>query len=434
MRATLSDLPLLRNIPDHPRWLYLDLNSYFASVEQHLQPRLRGRPVAVVPIRDTDTTCAIAASYEAKALGIRTGTMIYEARKICPSLQIVPARHDRYVDYHHRILDEINRHLPITRVCSIDEVACRLPPTVQAPEAALTLARNIKRGIHDNVGESLKSSIGIGPNRLLAKIASNLQKPDGLTLLTKRDLPEKILHLSLRDLPGIGRNMERRLHRAGITNLQGLWDIAPKQARKIWGSVEGERFWYALHGVDLGEEMETTRRSVGHSHVLEPAMRPPERARLVARRLTTKAASRLRREGYYAGALSLYARYEGAGRWRSDLKFPAAQDNFTFLKALNKLWAEMIRQDRPKRLKHVAVSLFGLTPEQEIMPDLFDRLHDPLHTKQQRHIRLSQAMDKVNAKYGLDTVVLGSLPQPLARFTGTKIAFTRIPEREEFHE
>jgi DNA polymerase-4 len=107
------------------RWLYVDFNSYFASVEQQLRPELRGQPIAVVPV-ETDSTCAIAASYEAKAFGVKTGTPIYEAKRLCPGLTCVLARHERYVEFHHRLIEEIERHIPVTAVCSIDEVASRL--------------------------------------------------------------------------------------------------------------------------------------------------------------------------------------------------------------------------------------------------------------------------------------------------------------------
>src|SRR5579871_2157339 len=106
MSGTSQDTAL--HAPFAYRWLYIDFNSYFASVEQQLQPRLRGKPVAVVPVA-TDSTCAIAASYEAKAYGVKTGTPIYEAKKMCPGLICVLAQHERYVDYHHRILDEVNQ-------------------------------------------------------------------------------------------------------------------------------------------------------------------------------------------------------------------------------------------------------------------------------------------------------------------------------------
>jgi len=426
-------------IPMALRWLYIDLNSYFASVEQQLQPHLRGKPVVVVPTSGTDSTCAIAASYEAKALGIKTGTMIYEARRLCPDLRIVPARHDKYVDFHHQIMTEIDHHIPLTKICSIDEVACRLMGAEQEKDNATALARRIKQGIVDNVGVCLRSSVGIAPNRFLSKVASNLQKPDGLTVLEGHNLPGHLLHLSLRDLPGIGRKMEQRLTSAGITSLQSFWDLAPKHARRIWHSVEGERFWYALHGVEVAEPPETKRHTIGHSHVLAPRMRPQHKARMVARRLTVKAVTRLRRLGFYASFYNLYVRYDHHGpkqqtRWQAHVKLPPAQDNFTFLKALNDLWDDMSRAENSPRIKHIAVALYGLVHEDDIMPDMFTRLNDPVERNQQKNSRLSKAMDMINGKYGLDTIVIGSLPEPLSPHTGSKIAFTRIPEKAEFHE
>src|ERR1700722_17937971 len=105
--------------PTGLRWLYVDFNSYFASVEQELNPALRGKPVAVVPV-ETDATCAIAASYEAKAFGIKTGTPNYEAKRMCPGLICVVGHHENYVDYHHRIIKEVENHIPVAAVCSID--------------------------------------------------------------------------------------------------------------------------------------------------------------------------------------------------------------------------------------------------------------------------------------------------------------------------
>ena len=94
-------------------WLYLDFNSYFATIEQQIKPKIRNKPVVVVPTI-TDSTCAIAASYEAKAYGIKTGTMIYKAKKLCPNLICIKANHQNYVNYHHKLLYEINKHIPVS--------------------------------------------------------------------------------------------------------------------------------------------------------------------------------------------------------------------------------------------------------------------------------------------------------------------------------
>ena len=277
------------------RWLYLDLNSYFASVEQQLVPELRGRPVAVAPVH-TDSTSAIAASYEAKAFGIRTGTPIWEAKAKCRDLIVVPARHEEYVRFHHRVIAEVARHIPVTAVCSIDEVACRLCDNENARNGVEALARRIKAGIAANVGTELRSSIGVAPNRLLAKMAADMEKPDGLTVLDAAAIGPRLRALQPGDIPGVGRNMERRLAAAGVVTMERILSLDAREARRVWGSVWGERLHWLLRGADLPER-ETQRRTIGHSHVLGPDTRAPERARLVARRLCLKAATRLRRMG-----------------------------------------------------------------------------------------------------------------------------------------
>src|ERR1039458_5522775 len=106
-------------------WLFVDLNSYFASVEQQVRPELRGRPVGVVPMM-ADTTCCIAASYEAKTFGVRTGTIVADAKRMCPEIVLVEGRHEIYTEYHHRVVEAVESCVPVTAVCSIDEMACRL--------------------------------------------------------------------------------------------------------------------------------------------------------------------------------------------------------------------------------------------------------------------------------------------------------------------
>ena len=414
------------------RWLYVDFNSYFASVEQQLDPALRGKPIAVVPVQ-TDATCAIAASYEAKAFGIKTGTPIYEAKKMCKDLICVLAQHEAYVDYHQRILDEVNNHIPVTMVCSIDEVACRLMSNENSPERATAIAHSIKRGLAANVGAFVKCSIGIAPNRYLAKVATDIQKPDGLTFLSASDLPQKLYTLALRDLPGIGRNMEARLLQKGITDLRTLCHLDTRQMRKAWGSVWGERMWYYLRGVELPDE-ETERSSIGHSHVMSPELRAPEKARYVARRLTLKAASRLRRMDYVASAISLSIRVENGPRYEASAPCWQANDSPTFLHLLDAMWAHIMREAGAIRIKKISVTLSRLTEAGSLQPELFNTIPEADLLARAKAERMSRALDVLNQKYGRDTILLGMLPSEGRSFSGTKIAFTRIPDKEEFLE
>lgn len=441
--------PATTTSPDparHPlRWLFLDLNSYFASVEQQLRPELRGRPVVVSPA-ESEYTSAIAASQEAKAHGIKTGTMIAEARAKCPGLVVVQARHDVYVRFHHRIVEEVWNHIPVTKVCSVDEMGCALMGRERLAENAVQIAGRIKDGLRRNVGDVLTCSIGLAPSRMLAKVAADMQKPDGLTILQSHDLPGKIADLKLSDFPGIGWNMVRRLAGRGIGDVADLWAMTARQMRQAWGSVEGERFWHALHGFDVPDPP-TRKSSIGHSHVLAKPMRDPQAARLVARRLLLKAATRLRRMDYAAGALILHATFEShqpadpwsRGKWRDaeswsqEVRFQPSQDTAFFLSRVDELWERLLRDHAGRRLQVVGVVLQGLCPADAVVRDLFAP-EEPGVGEAGRGVKLFGAVDSLNRKFGQDTVALGVLPGRIAKYVGAKIAFNRIPDLAEFDE
>ncbi len=274
-------------------WLFVDLNSYFASVEQEARPELRGRPVGVVPMM-ADTTCCIAASYEAKAFGVRTGTIVADAKRMCPEIVLVEGRHELYTEYHHRIVEAVESCVPVTAVCSIDEMACRLMGRERALRAALDLGIRVKQTIRERVGPMLRSSVGLATNRYLAKVASDMEKPDGLVALPLDILPEALRGLTLRDLPGIGARTEKRLNEKGIRTMDDLLALDCEQAGEIWGSVWGERLWHWLRGEDFEMAETEHQKSISHSHVLAPEMRTAEKAWAVAHKLLHKAAMRLR--------------------------------------------------------------------------------------------------------------------------------------------
>lgn len=415
------------SITEHS-WLFLDLNSYFASVEQQRHPALRGKPVAVVPMM-TDHTCAIAASYEAKAYGIKTGTNIGEAKKMCPQLRCILAGHNHYVEYHHKIVDEFTMHTPLNKIWSVDEMSSRLPPNKRTPEAASALATRIRQGIWKNVGECINCSIGIASNSYLAKVATDMKKPNGLVVLDQTNLRDKLFALDLIDLPGININMEARLRKAGIATVEQLWNISPKHARMVWGGVGGERFWYNLHGYDV-PDLQTSPSMIGHSRILDPELRHPDKARQVARRLTVKAATRLRRKEYFATRFYLSARIDDTQKWSGEITLHPAQDTFSFLEHMEDMWAIMMDETRPCKIRKIAVTMHGLKKAEEISLDMFHT-----ETRQsQRNESLSKTIDKINEKYGAETLQLGPSPKTSAGHLGTKIAFSRVPEMAEFHE
>lgn len=416
------------------RWLFLDLNSFFASAEQQMNPKLRGRPVIVRPA-PSEYTCAIAASYEARPFGIRTGIQVAEARRLCPELVVVEARPDIYVDWHLRVMAEIDRHIPIWKVCSIDEAACQLTGAERRIEAAVALAQRIQAGVLSNVGECLRSSVGLAPSRFLAKTACGMQKPAGLTVLRADALPGPLLDLPLSQFPGIGHRMRARLAAAGVTDTAGLWAIDRHHARRIWNSIEGERIWRGLHGLDSQEPPVRPQASISHSHVLAASMRTPDQARMVARRLVVKCGARLRRLGLAGASLSLFLDMKDGGdrpgNHSLSCPVPPTRDTFVLLRALDTLWDEAMKGQPRRRITYVGVGVSNLKSLDAFAPDLFSQ--GPDENGGARSLRLSKALDSLNRRYGKDTVSIGPKGD-LPAYVGAKIAFSRIPDTEEFHE
>lgn len=396
------------------QWIVIDLNCFFAACEQQEDPRLRGKPVAVAPMI-TDSTCVLAASYAAKARGIKTGTMIKEAKRMCPGLVVVQARPQLYVDYHHRIFNTVEKCIPVADVLSVDEVACQLDKTQRTPEAITKLAHQIKSLIRTNVGECLTSSIGAASNRLLAKLGSDMMKPDGLTILSPEQMPHPILHLNIEALCGIGAHMGMRLRHAGIDTMQKLWDTDDREMRRIWGSVVGARFHALLHGVDLPAPLKP-RRSIGHQHVLAPEHRHMSAALLVMRRLLARAADRLRHDNFYCCRLIIDIKWTSdLGYWVAERKFSETCSTGQLNHVLMALWADV----PPQKPLRVGVTLTGLVASSHHQFNLFEL------PKSQA---LTTAIDKLNDKYGSGTIDFGVLMPPMT----SKIAFQRVPDLREF--
>ncbi|MFM9959261.1 MAG: Y-family DNA polymerase [Phycisphaerales bacterium] len=404
--------------------LFIDFNSYFASVEQHLRPELRGRPVAVVPL-ESDFTSVIAASYEAKAFGVRTGTRVGEARGMCPGLVLVRSRTGEYVRVHHRLIEAIDGVIPVGAVHSIDEMSCRLAPSERSPEAARAVALRVKRSIASHVGETMRCSIGIAPNRMLAKTASDMMKPDGLVVLDEADLPRALYRLELDDFAGIGPRMLARLNAAGVTSVEQLCAKSRSEMVALWKSVVGAA-WYAwLRGEESHEESETPRRSIGHQHVLAPEKRGPEATRAVALRLLQKAAARARALGYAAGEMTVWTRHTDRTRWHRVARLGDRRDTPGLVDAFASMWAA-----RPRELAHVStrtvgVTLHGLVAEHSRTLPLFEN--------ERRASELSDVMDKLNSKYGPSTVYLGAMQQAKDA-APSRIAFRSIPGLHEIEK
>ncbi len=411
--------------PETIERLYLDFDGFFASVMQQVYPSLRGRPVGVVPFAGTNRTCVIACSKEAKALGCHNVMNVPDALKLCPDLVLAPQEPDLFRRAHNALLSEISAVIAIDAIKSIDELTCRLDkPQIKAPK---DLAQKIKQRLAKYIGPYITCSIGMAANRQLAKIAGKQNKPDGVTIWSPDMMPKPLLPLPFDDIPGVGRRMERRLLACHISNMAELLATSPKQMRKIWNNVTGERLWYALHGYDVQAEP-SQRGMFGHGRVLPPEMRSLKAARDIARLLLIKAARRLRRERFYASGLWLWLSVRN-GSWTDKRSLPIVNDDQAILSALTSLWAQAERE-LPFRITvyRVHVTLIDLSPAHQRQLDLF--LNDD--QVRQKAENITHAMDVLNKRYSKTVVSYGYWSPPKGGHVGGKISYTRIPRAEDF--
>jgi len=402
--------------------LYVDFNSYFASVEQQLRPELRGKPIGVLAVM-AETTCCIAASYEAKAFGIKTGTSVRDARALCKDMIFVEARPPLYVQFHHKLIAIVESCTHVEKVLSIDEMVCKLTGSQQVPENALKLAAKIKHALLKEAGGYIRCSIGIAPNTFLSKVASNMQKPDGCVMIQDHELPQRLFGLKLRDLNGIGAQMEARLNRYKISTVEQLYTANRQQLQTAWGSIEGERMFDKLRGVEP-YYVKNARSSLGHSHVLPPEQRNFIGAKAVLHRLLQKASMRMRSYELLTSSISVKIKLRGSHfervpSWGLESKLSPTDNTRTLIEVM-----ELFLQHYPHTDNipyAVGVGFSGLVTADEVARDLFQI--EPLENEQ----KLNKTLDKLNLKFGKNTIYFGGAHDAL-KDAPMRIAFNHIPD------
>lgn len=396
--------------------LYVDFNSYFASVEQQLVPELRGKPIGVLAVM-AETTCCIAASYEAKAFGIKTGTGVRDARKLCPDMIFVEARPPLYVEFHHKLIQIVESCTHVEQVLSIDEMVCKLTGSQQMPENALKLAARIKREMAKQY-PFIKCSIGIAPNTFLAKTASNMHKPDGCVMIESNELPQRLFDLRLRDLNGIGKQMEARLNRYKITTVEQLYAANKSQLQTAWGSVEGERMYDKLRGLEP-HYVKNARSSLGHSHVMPPEQRNPIGAKAVLHRLLQKSCMRMRSYELLVSKISIKVKFREMPSWGMESAISPTDNTLRLIEALETFWLHY--PNTKFEPVAVGISFSGLVTADEVARDLFQIL--PLENEK----KLNKAIDTLNLKFGKNTIYFGGAHDAL-KDAPMRIAFGHIPD------
>ncbi len=368
--------------------LLIDMDAFFASVEQQCNPALRGKPVAVVG--QGKRTVVTTASYEARACGVKTGMTVPEALKTCPQLIIVKGDNAKYTHTSQELEELYLRYTPLVEIYSVDEAFLDVTGSAHLFGGPESLARQIKGEIGKLFG--ITATVGIGPNRVVAKVAAELSKPDGLRMLTPEDVPSVWKELPVGRLWGVGPALARKLNAMGINTAYQLGQ-APLGLLKAHFGFMGVHLKALGMGLDPTEGIRTSARSIGHSTTLPRDIEDEREIRQVLLRLSEMVGSRARIHGYEGNVVALTVRTSSFITLTRRRSF-SVRTNDTHLiyeKAL-----EIFRETRieePVRLLGVALS--GLSPvagQSLLLPEM------------QKRRRLMQVVDEINHRHGLFTV------------------------------
>jgi DNA polymerase-4 len=377
-----------------PQILHIDLNSCFATVEQQARPMLRGRPLGVTN-RLTKNACVVAASYEAKARGVKVGMTFSQAKLLAPDLIMVETDPPKYHYVYKKLVGIMKSYSPDIGMKSIDEGVIDFHGTRaninRRPLAVI--GQEIKQRLRDEVGAWMKCNVGIAPNRFLAKTAASLHKPDGLDVITHKNLRWTLAGMKLTDLTGIAERNQARLNAAGIhTPLQFLEAPSELLVRRVFGSICGEDWHKRLRGWEV-DNVEFETKTVGRQFVMDEWQPSEETLHSRLSHLCETTAMKLRYRGIY-----LYLLYANGDVWseRKMFKTPVSIGADVYRRAL------LLFNRRPKDdwVRMMAVSCYRLEPSNLNQTSLLEEFN--------KEVWLSEAIDTINSQYGEFTVTYAS--------------------------
>ena len=399
--------------------MHIDLNSCFATIEQQANPLLRGKPIAVAAYT-TGNGCIVAPSVEAKALGIKCGMPVREGRQLCANLLVLPPDPWKYRFINRKLLHLFRAYSTNVEVKSIDEMNLNLGHSISLKRGLHVIGREIKEAIRREIGEWMTVSIGIAPNRFLAKQAANLHKPDGLDEINATNLRMILAGMELTDLFGIKDRNKARLYRVGIYTPLDMLDASPQLLMAAFESIVGYYWHLRLHGWEI-DDVDFERKSIGHSHALKNQRAgPAEIARLLCK-LTEKMGRRMRRLGYAARGVYMAFLYADNSHWhkRAMTATPLFDSNEIY-KRVMQLFAAA---PQGKPIHTLSVSCYGLVREPLQQLSLLEDV--------QKKRALTNALDAINERWG-DFTITPAVMMGMEDTILDRVAYGGVKELEEF--
>jgi DNA polymerase-4 len=385
--------------------MYIDMNCFFASCEQQANPELRGKPIGVCT-HESPMACVIAPSHEAKQTGVKTGMRLNECRQLCPDIIPIVARPFLYRKAHIRIMDILQRYCDDVLPKSIDEAVLNLTSYRMVYKNPFELAGRIKEDLakhkdEGGVGEYVKCSIGIAPNTFLAKLATDIEKPNGLVQITPENIDGHLSKLTLRDLPGIASGNERRLVRIGIRTPLEMRHASEALLRKAFGGIVGH-YWHRRLNFGEVDMYSNNFRTMSATRTIsreQRASRQTMESMLIA--LCTKLEQRMMKQSVFCNEASFFIRYLDGTGWDVQIRFAQPVQDAMELRSYIRDRIAVYEKETERillsdQVRNLGVAIQNFRSDTIMQYSLFDN--------RIRHDTLRKAMYNIKDKYGKDTI------------------------------
>ncbi|GAC1386802.1 MAG: DNA polymerase IV [Candidatus Saccharimonadales bacterium] len=407
-----------------PLTMHVDMNSCFATMEQQANPLLRGRPIAVVAYA-SPWGCIIAPSIEAKQQGVKTGMRVRDGQALCADLVIVQSHPPLYRDAHLRFKRIFESYTSAVTPLSIDEAVIDFRGSqVIKHKSMVDIGYEIKRRVHDEIGEWVRVNVGIAPNRFLAKTAAGLHKPDGLDVITHDNLRAVYAGMTLLDITGINYRNQARLNLWGIRTPLEFLDAPIRILRKlVFEAITGYYWHLRMRGWEV-DAHDWQRRTIGHNYTLQDRTNQTVMLPRFLMKLCEKVGRRLRANSYVAKGVHVWVMYEDGDFWHKGMLtgcyLYTTKDIYFYADELLK------RRSYGKTIVKMGVTTYALQP---FMPEQINMFAGQYGDEK----ALSRALDAVNDRYG-DMVVGSALLANMGGFVLDRIAFGGVKDLHELYE
>ncbi|MFA7301262.1 MAG: hypothetical protein WC069_03065 [Candidatus Shapirobacteria bacterium] len=373
--------------------MHVDINSCFASIEQLANPLLQGKPVAVAAYKN-DNAVILAASREAKLLGIKTGTKVGEAKKICPKIVVLPPDTKKYRDINIKLKNVLSCFCGSVVAKSIDEFTLNFNNSQEKDLEKVAI--KIKEKIANNIGGWLTVSIGIGPNRFLAKTASNLQKPDGLVIINSENFENIYKGLDLQKLHGINWRTKLRLQINGVNDVWDFYLADINKLKSIFHSIMANYWYYRLRGIEVDGKDNLIEKTYSGMFSLKVRAKNKEELLPIIYQIAVKISKKLLKRKRKAGKLILILKCK-LGWWQKIIKLSQALDGSFEIYKKTSIKVDDNFNDEVSKIILIACE-----------PEIRNGRQIDIFGVGENYLKIDKGMKEVNSKYGEGTIMPGS--------------------------